>query len=85
MGSMTRNRAVPTNVPNDYMLDYYVQRAKGGSGLIFSESSLVSQQGTEWPNAPGMWNEEQVRGWKKITDAVHANGSFIYCQVCCMS
>ena len=85
MASLTRNRALPTNVPTDYMVEYYAQRAKGGAGLILCEGALICPQGTEWPHAPGIWNEEHVRGWKKITDAVHANGSLIFCQVCRLS
>lgn len=45
MSSLTRNRAVPTNVPNDFNLEYYAQRAEGGAGLIFAEGTLISQQG----------------------------------------
>lgn len=45
MGPLTRSRAFPTNVPNDVMLEYYVQRAKGGPGLIISEGALIAQQG----------------------------------------
>lgn len=45
MGPLTRSRAVPTNVPNDTMLEYYVQRAKGGAGLIITEGTLITQQG----------------------------------------
>ena len=36
---------------------------------------------TEWPNAPGIWSDQQVQGWKKITDAVHGAGAKMYCQV----
>jgi 2,4-dienoyl-CoA reductase-like NADH-dependent reductase (Old Yellow Enzyme family) len=80
------------------MLKYYVQRAKGGAGLIVSEGILITRQGyadicssscylisnpsTEWPYAPGIWEQAQIEGWKKITDAVHAEGSKIYAQVC---
>ncbi|EKM59736.1 uncharacterized protein PHACADRAFT_170334 [Phanerochaete carnosa HHB-10118-sp] len=81
VASCVRNRSVPTNVPNDLNLEYYVQRARGGAGLIMTEGTLVSQQGTEWPHNPGIWNEEQVEGWKKIVDAVHANGTHIFCQL----
>ncbi|KIP04658.1 hypothetical protein PHLGIDRAFT_25477 [Phlebiopsis gigantea 11061_1 CR5-6] len=81
MASLTRNRNVPTNVPNDVVLEYYVQRAKGGAGLILSEGTLVSQQGVEWAHAPGIWNDEQVAAWKKITDAVHEAGSYMFCQI----
>lgn len=83
MASLTRNRSTnsPT-VPGDANLEYYTQRAKGGAALIMTEGTLVSRQGTEWPYAPGIWSEEQVQGWKKITDSVHAAGSLIFCQVC---
>ncbi|KZP05092.1 FMN-linked oxidoreductase [Athelia psychrophila] len=45
MGALTRHRAVPTNVPNGIMLKYYVQRAKGGAGLIVNKAALITQQG----------------------------------------
>ena len=45
MSPLTRSRAVPTNVPTDLMKEYYVQRVRGGAGLIISEGTLVSQQG----------------------------------------
>ncbi|KAF7364145.1 Oxidored-FMN domain-containing protein [Mycena sanguinolenta] len=80
MSALTRNRSSAT-VPNDIMLKYYVQRAKGGAGLIVTEAILITRQGTEWQQAPGLWNKAQVEGWKKITDAVHAAGSKIYAQL----
>ncbi|KIK52848.1 hypothetical protein GYMLUDRAFT_49694 [Collybiopsis luxurians FD-317 M1] len=80
MSALTRNRSVPTNVPNVVNLEYYRQRAKS-AGLIITEGTLISQQGTEWPHAPGIWNKEHVAGWKKITEAVHAEGSFIFAQL----
>jgi 2,4-dienoyl-CoA reductase-like NADH-dependent reductase (Old Yellow Enzyme family) len=60
---------------------YYTQRAQGKPGLILTEGTLISQQGTEWPHAPGIWSDEQVAGWKKITDAVHENGGVIFAQL----
>ncbi|KAJ6563577.1 hypothetical protein DFH09DRAFT_1476179 [Mycena vulgaris] len=80
MSALTRNRATGT-VPNDIMEKYYVQRAADGAGLIVSEGILITWQGTEWPEAPGIWDKFQITGWKKITDAVHAAGSKIYCQI----
>ncbi|KAF9263621.1 FMN-linked oxidoreductase [Marasmius fiardii PR-910] len=71
MSALTRNRSSPDTVPNSLNVEYYRQRARGGAGLIISEEVLVTRQGTEWPYAPGIWNEEQVNGWKKITSAVH--------------
>ncbi|KII89062.1 hypothetical protein PLICRDRAFT_40702 [Plicaturopsis crispa FD-325 SS-3] len=81
MAALTRSRSVPTNVPNEHMIEHYVQRTRGGAGLIISEAILVSQQGTEWQNAPGIWNAEQVAAWKKVVDAVHAEGGAIYAQL----
>ncbi|KAG5646395.1 hypothetical protein DXG03_003718 [Asterophora parasitica] len=80
MSALTRNRAIKT-VPNDVMGEYYGQRARGGAALIVSEGILVTRQGTEWPHAPGIWNKEQVAGWRKIVDTVHTNGSYIYAQL----
>jgi len=80
MSALTRSRSSAT-VPNDIMLKYYVQRAKGGAGLIVTEGVLVTRQGTEWPQAPGIWDKAQIEGWKKITDAVHEAGSKIYAQL----
>ncbi|KAF8496356.1 FMN-linked oxidoreductase [Gautieria morchelliformis] len=81
MSALTRNRAVPRDVPNDVMLEYYTQRAKGGAGLIVTEGTLISRQGTEWPYAPGIWNDDHVKGWKKITKSVHDAGGRIFCQL----
>ncbi|KAJ3551865.1 hypothetical protein NM688_g4462 [Phlebia brevispora] len=81
MASLTRNRSVPDTVPNKYNVEYYTQRAEGGAGLILSEGTLVSPQGSVWPYAPGIWNEEHVAGWRKVTDSVHAAGSLIFCQL----
>ncbi|KAH8116735.1 FMN-linked oxidoreductase [Phellopilus nigrolimitatus] len=80
MTALTRNRS-PPNVPNEINLEFYEQRARGGAGLIISEGTLITQQGTEWPHAPGIWSSEQVAAWKKITDAVHEHGSKIFCQL----
>ncbi|KAF8069030.1 hypothetical protein FPV67DRAFT_1448858 [Lyophyllum atratum] len=80
MSALTRNRALDT-IPNDIMAEYYGQRAAGGAGLIVSEGVLVARQGTEWPYAPGLWNKEQVAGWQKTVNAVHAAGSHIYAQL----
>ncbi|KAJ6569637.1 flavoprotein NADH-dependent oxidoreductase [Mycena capillaripes] len=80
MSPLTRNRSSHT-VPNDLMREYYAQRAAGGAGLIISEGVLITRQGTEWAEAPGIWDAAQIAGWKKITDAVHKLGSKMYCQL----
>ncbi|KAF7288948.1 Oxidored-FMN domain-containing protein [Mycena indigotica] len=79
MSALTRNRATGA-IANDTMRDYYVQRAKGGAGLIVTEAILVTRLGAEWPAAPGLWDVSQVEGWKNIIDGVHAAGSKIYAQ-----
>ncbi|KIJ36201.1 hypothetical protein M422DRAFT_179813 [Sphaerobolus stellatus SS14] len=81
MSALTRSRSLPTSIPNDTNLEYYRQRARGGAGLIVTEGTLIVQQGTEWPHAPGIWTDGHVAGWKKITDAVHAEGSKIVAQL----
>ncbi|KAF8134763.1 flavoprotein NADH-dependent oxidoreductase [Mycena galopus ATCC 62051] len=73
MSALTRNRATAT-VPNDSMLKYYFQRAKGGAGLIVMEGLLITRQRSEWPEAPGIWEEAHIKGWKKITDAAQVLG-----------
>ncbi|KAF4610691.1 hypothetical protein D9613_007104 [Agrocybe pediades] len=78
MSALTRNRAVDT-VPTDLMKEYYIQRAD--AGLIVVEGILIVRQGSEWPNAPGIWSEEQVAGWKNIVDAVHNAGGKIFAQL----
>ncbi|KIJ56452.1 hypothetical protein M422DRAFT_23711 [Sphaerobolus stellatus SS14] len=78
--ALTRNRATG-NVPNAYHIEYYTQRAKGGAGLIVTEGTLVSQQGTEWPNAPGIWNRDQTYAWSKVVHSVHNAGGKIFCQL----
>lgn len=78
MAPMTRSRAT-NNVPNDLHVEYYAQRA--GAGLIITEGTSPSPNGLGYARVPGLFNEEQVAGWKKVTDAVHAKGSRIFAQL----
>ena len=79
MAPMTRNRAGEGNVPQQLNAEYYTQRA--GAGLIITEATQVSPQGVGYPATPGIHNAQQVAGWKKITDAVHAKGGHIFSQL----
>ncbi|WP_338446225.1 alkene reductase [Pelagerythrobacter marensis] len=80
MAPLTRGRAdLPGVVPNAMMATYYRQRA--GAGLIISEATGISVEGSGWPGAPGIWSEEQVEGWKAITRAVHDEGGRIVLQL----
>ena len=82
MAPLTRNRA-PGRVPNDLMVEYYRQRAKPstGMGLIITEASQISPMAQGYLDTPGIYSAEQVAGWKKVTDAVHAEGGKIVIQL----
>ena len=79
LAPLTRCRASAGRVPNDLMRDYYVQRAS--AGLILSEATSVTAMGVGYPDTPGIWSDEQVAGWKRITDAVHAAGGTMLLQL----
>lgn len=79
LAPLTRCRASAGRVPNDLMREYYVQRAS--AGLMLTEATSVTPMGVGYPDTPGIWSEEQVAGWKKITDAVHAAGGTILLQL----
>ena len=77
LAPMTRCRTdQPGNIPNAMMGDYYAQRAS--AGLIITEATQISQQGQGYSFTPGIHTEEQVAGWRKVTDAVHlASGRIV--------
>jgi 2,4-dienoyl-CoA reductase-like NADH-dependent reductase (Old Yellow Enzyme family) len=79
MAPLTRCRAVNGRVPNALMREYYVQRAT--AGVILTEATSVTPMGVGYPDTPGIWSEEQVAGWRDITDAVHAAGGQILLQL----
>ena len=80
MAPLTRIRASGQGrVPNALMRDYYVQRAS--AGIIITEATSVTPAGVGYPRTPGIWSEEQVDGWRQITDAVHAAGGGIVLQL----
>jgi N-ethylmaleimide reductase len=79
MAPLTRNRAVEGLVPGPLAAEYYAQRAS--AGLLITEASQVSQQGQGYQDTPGIYSKEQVAGWRKITDRVHARGGRIFIQL----
>lgn len=80
MAPLTRMRAtVPGDVPNDLMREYYVQRAS--AGLLISEGTQISPEGKGYMDTPGIHSEEQVAGWRRVTDAVHEAGGLIAAQL----
>jgi N-ethylmaleimide reductase len=77
---MTRSRATqPGDVPNALMAEYYAQRAS--AGMIITEATQVSLQGKGYAKTPGIYSQEQIEGWKSITEAVHDAGSKIFLQL----
>lgn len=79
MAPMTRSRATSDNIPTDIMVTYYGQRA--GAGLIITEGTSPSPNGVGYSCIPGLYNQQQLDGWKKITDAVHKKGGKIFVQL----
>jgi 2,4-dienoyl-CoA reductase-like NADH-dependent reductase (Old Yellow Enzyme family) len=79
MAPLTRCRASEGRVPNELMAEYYVQRAS--AGLILTEATSVTPMGVGYPDTPGIWSDEQVAGWRKITAAVHQAGGRIMLQL----
>jgi N-ethylmaleimide reductase len=80
MAPLTRMRAGSTDhVPTALQAEYYAQRAS--SGLIVAEATAISPDGFGWADTPGLWSAEQVRGWRLVTDAVHAAGGRIIAQL----
>ena len=79
MSPMTRGRAGTGAVPTPIMADYYALRAD--AGLLITEATAISPQGYGWLNAPGIWTDAQEKGWKVVTDAVHAKGGRIFLQL----
>ena len=78
MAPMTLSRA-HEHIPTELMATYYSQRAS--AGLIFTEGSQVSDQGVGYVFTPGIHNEQQIAGWRRVTDSVHAHGGLIFCQL----
>lgn len=81
MAPLTRFRADDNHVPTPMMKTYYEQRASVPGTFIITEATFISERAGGYNNIPGIWNEDQIKGWKHITDAVHAKGSFIYMQL----
>ena len=79
MAPLTRNRALSGFVPGPLTSEYYSQRAS--AGLLISEATQISQQGQGYQDTPGIYSKEQIAGWKKVTEAVHAKGGHIFIQM----
>ena len=79
MAPLTRNRAAANQVPSALAVEYYTQRAS--AGLIVTEASQISPEGQGYLDTPGIHSPAQVAAWRKVTDAVHAQGGKIVIQL----
>lgn len=79
MAPLTRCMADDNLVPTQAMVEYYARRAD--AGLIISEATIIRPDAQGYPNVPGLFSDEQVQGWKKVTDAIHANGGKMFAQL----
>ncbi|KAI0297537.1 hypothetical protein B0F90DRAFT_1739261 [Multifurca ochricompacta] len=81
MAPLTRFRASKAHVHGELAKTYYGQRAGFPGTLIITEGTFIAPQAAGYANVPGIWNADQIAGWKAITDVVHAKGSFIFLQL----
>lgn len=79
MPPLTRSRAAQGNLPSDMAATYYSQRA--GAGLIITEATQAAPGGQGYIATPGIHSDAQVAAWKKVVDAVHAQGGVIFMQL----
>ena len=77
---LTRSRSTqPGNIANELMATYYQQRA--GAGFMITEGTQIEPRGQGYAWTPGIYSPEQIEGWRKVTDAVHAQGNIIFAQL----
>ncbi|PSN73636.1 NADH:flavin oxidoreductase/NADH oxidase [Corynespora cassiicola Philippines] len=81
MAPLTRFRAGEDHVQLPMAVEYYTQRACTPGTFIIAEATMISPTHGGVPFAPGLWNDAQIEGWKRITEAVHAKDCRIFCQL----
>ncbi|KAI1139117.1 hypothetical protein F5Y05DRAFT_412219 [Hypoxylon sp. FL0543] len=81
MAPLTRFRADEQHVPLPIAEEYYAQRASVPGSLLIAEATFISKRAGGYSNVPGIWSPEQIGAWRKITDAVHRKGSYIFLQL----
>lgn len=79
MAPMTRGRAGESRVPNDLMAEHYYQRS--GAGLLITEATVISRQGIGWIDSPGIYTDEMVEGWRRVTEKLKDTGTPIFLQL----
>ncbi|KAL1867614.1 hypothetical protein Plec18167_008614 [Paecilomyces lecythidis] len=81
MAPMTRLRADSKHVPLDSVQEYYQQRACVPGSFLVTEATVINPQFGGYANVPGIYNDTQIDAWRRVTDAVHSKGSYIYLQL----
>jgi NADPH2 dehydrogenase len=81
MAPLTRFRADDEHIPLPFVPEYYAQRGSVPGTLLITEATFIAPKAGGYGNAPGIWSEAQIASWKKVTQAVHAKGSFIFLQL----
>lgn len=81
MSPLTRFRADDLAIPMPFAKDYYGQRASIPGTFIVTEATAISKSAVGFSHVPGIWNEDQIRAWKQVSNCVHAKGSFIFLQL----
>lgn len=84
MPTMSRRRASDNHVPVGIMKEYYSQSSAVPGTLIFSDTNIPAPWLGGIAHLPGLWNEDQIRAWKEITDEVHGKGCFMFAQLMAM-
>ncbi|MCW8930556.1 MAG: alkene reductase, partial [Gammaproteobacteria bacterium] len=79
MAPLTRARAEDNHVPGRLMAEHYAQRAS--AGLIITEATMIMEGNSAFISEPGIYSEEQIKGWQQVTDAVHAKNGKIFLQI----
>lgn len=79
MAAMTRGRTDVNGLVGDMTVEYYAQRA--GAGLLFSEAIRISEEATGSPLTPGIFTDQQIAAWRKVTEAVHDKSGVIIAQL----
>ncbi len=79
MAPMTRNMALDDLTATDAMANYYAKRAD--AGLIITEGTIIRPDAKGYSNVPGIFTDDQIQSWRKVTEAVHANNGLIFMQI----
>ena len=81
LAPLTRYRANSSHVHGDLAVEYYTQRASVPGTLLITEATFISARAGGEEHVPGIYNADQIEAWKRVTDAVHAKGCYIFCQL----